>query len=119
MEDRSQFQVDCEHVDATVSVVTLEGEVDIYSSPAFKEALLGCIDHGVERVVIDFSAVTFVDSTALGVLVSGAKRINPRGGGIDIVCTNENIVRILEITGLDRVFTLYATRREAFQPTIT
>jgi anti-sigma B factor antagonist len=47
------------------------------------------------------------------VLVSGAKRVRPRNGNLDIVCTDENIIRIFEITGLDRIFGIYATRVEA------
>ena len=61
--------------------------------------------------------VTFIDSTALGVLVSGAKRVRPRNGNLDIVCTDENIIRIFEITGLDRIFGIYPPRaRPSRQP---
>ena len=48
-------------------------------------------------------------------LVSGAKRVRPRNGNLDIVCTDENIIRIFEITGLDRIFGIYATRVEAIK----
>jgi anti-sigma B factor antagonist len=70
-------------------------------------------------VIVDLSGVTFIDSTALGVLVSGAKRVRPRNGNLDIVCTDENIIRIFEITGLDRIFGIFASRSEALSSAST
>jgi anti-sigma B factor antagonist len=118
MEDRPQFHVGYERLGETLGVVTLEGEIDIYSSPQFKEILLKGIEEGATRVVIDLSEVTFIDSTALGVLVSGAKRVRPRNGSLDIICVDENIIRILEITGLDRVFGVYASRADALKAAV-
>ena len=59
--------------------------------------------------------MTFIDSGGLGVLVSGAKRVRRGEGTIDIVCCDDNIRRILEITGLDRIFAIYLTREEALR----
>lgn len=118
MEDRPQFRVGYERLGGAVGVVTLEGEIDIYSSPQFKEILLKGIEEGATHVVIDLSDVTFIDSTALGVLVSGAKRVRPRNGSLDIICVDENIIRILEITGLDRVFGVHSSRAEALRAAV-
>lgn len=118
MEDRPQFHVGYESLDGDVGVVTLQGEIDIYSSPKFKEVLLKGIEEGATRVIIDLTDVTFIDSTALGVLVSGAKRVRPRRGTVDIICVDENIIRILEITGLDRIFGIYPSRTEALKATV-
>ena len=115
MEDKPQFRVEYETPADDVGVVMLEGEVDIYSAPEFKEVLVGGIEGGAKRVIVDLSKVTFIDSTALGVLVSGAKRVRPRNGNLDIVCTDENIIRIFEITGLDRIFRIYPSRGEAIK----
>jgi len=73
------------------------------------------IDGGKKRVVVDLSKATFIDSTTLGVLVGGVKRLRPNGGALTIVCTDQNICKIFEITGLDRVFTIHATREEALE----
>jgi len=115
MEERPQFRVDLERPADNIGVIVLEGEIDIYSAPQFKEVLLNGIENGAQRVIVDLTQVSFIDSTALGVLVSGAKRVRPRNGNLDIVCTDENIIRIFEITGLDRIFCIYATRDEAMK----
>jgi len=113
MEERPQFRVDYEAPSDDIGVVVLEGEIDIYSAPEFKEVLVNSIEGGAHRIIVDLTEVTFIDSTALGVLVSGAKRVRPRNGNLDIVCSDENIIRIFEITGLDRIFGIYASRDEA------
>jgi anti-sigma B factor antagonist len=113
MEDRPQFHVDLLRPSESVAVVDVEGEVDIYSAPQFKEVLLKGIEEGASRIIVDLAKVTFIDSTALGVLVSGAKRVRPQNGTLDIVCADDNITRIFEITGLDRIFGIYPTRADA------
>ena len=113
MEERPQFGVELLRPSEDVAVVELEGEVDIYSSPQFKEALSRGIDEGATRIVVDLAKVTFIDSTALGVVVGGVKGMRARGGTLDIVCRDENIRRIFEITGLDRILGMYQSREEA------
>jgi anti-sigma B factor antagonist len=115
MAERPQFSVDLARVGEDVAVIALSGEVDIYSAPQFKETLVKGIDEGARRIIVDLTNVSFIDSTALGVLVSGAKRVRPQNGGLDIVCADENITRIFEITGLDRIFGIYPTREEALK----
>jgi anti-sigma B factor antagonist len=115
MEERPQFRVELLRTEQNTAVIALEGEVDIYSAPQFKEALLAGIEDGASTIIVDLDRVTFIDSTALGVLVSGAKRVRPKNGRLDIVCTDENITRIFEITGLDRIFGIFRTRDEALR----
>jgi len=64
-------------------------------------------------VIVDFSDTTFIDSTTLGVLVGGVKRLRTNEGQLSLVCSDRNITKIFEITGLDRVFTIFPTRDEA------
>ncbi len=119
MEVGAQFSGDSEATADDVGVVILEVEIDIFSVPEFKEVLVNGIEGGATRVIVDLSAVTFIDSTALGVLVSGAKRVRPRNGNLDIVCTDESIIRIFEITGLDRIFGIFPSRGEALKAAST
>ncbi|HEX6702329.1 MAG TPA: STAS domain-containing protein [Gaiellaceae bacterium] len=96
-------------------VISLAGEVDLYTAPEFKQQLLDAIAQGATHVVVDFSDTTFIDSTTLGVLVGGVKRLRTNDGQLSLVCNDRNITKIFEITGLDRVFTIYPTRDEALE----
>jgi len=96
-------------------VIALTGEVDLYTAPELKTQMLEVIANGAMDVVVDFSNTTFIDSTTLGVLVGGVKRLREKGGRLSIVCSDRNITKIFEITGLDRVFTIYPNRAEALE----
>ncbi|MEK6274375.1 MAG: STAS domain-containing protein [Actinomycetota bacterium] len=104
-------------VDDVTYVISLTGEVDLYTAPEFKQQLLDVISEGGKDVVVDFSDTTFIDSTTLGVLVGGVKRLRTQEGRLSLVCSDRNITKIFEITGLDRVFTIYPTRDEALTKT--
>ncbi len=73
------------------------------------------LDAGVDRLVVDLSGVTFIDSTALGVLIGGVRRVRDAGGAMTLVVTSRAVERVLSITGLDRVFTIHATRAAALE----
>ena len=109
------FDIKTEQLDDASYVISLAGEVDLYTAPEFKQQLLEVISQGAKNVVVDFSDTTFIDSTTLGVLVGGVKRLRSNDGQLSLVCSDRNITKIFEITGLDRVFTIYATRDEAVQ----
>ena len=109
------FDVQTEKVDDSTYVIALGGEVDLYTAPEFKQQLLEVISQGARNVVVDFSDTTFIDSTTLGVLVGGVKRLRTNDGQLSLVCSDRNITKIFEITGLDRVFTIHATRDEAVE----
>ena len=111
------FDVNTEKVDESTYVIALAGEVDLYTAPEFKQQLLDVIGQGGKDVVVDFSDTTFIDSTTLGVLVGGVKRLRAQDGRLSLVCSDRNIRKIFEITGLDRVFTIYPTRDEALAKT--
>jgi anti-sigma B factor antagonist len=102
-----------------VPVIALAGEVDLYTAPNLKEELVRVIDEGARRVLIDFTDTSFIDSTTLGVLVSGLKRLRLQGGHLALVITDRNILKIFEITGLDRVFSIHEVRGEALEALTT
>jgi anti-sigma B factor antagonist len=107
------FQINDEQIDADTHVIELGGEIDLYTAPEFKERMVQVIEDGKKQVIVDLSKATFIDSTTLGVLVGGVKRLRPAGGTLALVCSDPNIVKIFEITGLDRVFPIHAARDEA------
>ncbi len=88
-------------------VIEVGGEVDVYTAPRLREALVEAIDGGRIHLVVDVEKVEFLDSTGLGVLVGALKRVRSDGGSLDIVCTHQRILKIFEITGLDKVFGLH------------
>src|SRR5918992_2901747 len=109
------FDIKTEQLGDDAYVISLAGEVDLYTAPEFKQQLLDVISQGGKNVIVDFSNTTFIDSTTLGVLVGGVKRLRTNDGQLSLVCSDRNITKIFEITGLDRVFTIYPTRQEAVE----
>ena len=107
------FDIKTEELGDGAYVISLAGEVDLYTAPDFKQQLLEVISQGARTVVVDFSDTTFIDSTTLGVLVGGVKRLRTNDGQLSLVCSDRNITKIFEITGLDRVFSIYPSREEA------
>jgi anti-sigma B factor antagonist len=97
--------VDVERRDGTTLVV-LRGDLDLATAPDLRETLIEAIDEGA-RIVVDMQAVEFLDSAGLGILVGGLKRARTRGGDLELVCSNSEVLKPLEITGLDRVFTIH------------
>ena len=109
------FDITTEQLGDDAYVIALSGEVDLYTAPEFKQQLLDVIGKGAKDVVVDFSNTTFIDSTTLGVLVGGVKRLRASDGQLSLVCSDRNITKIFEITGLDRVFSIYPTRDAAVE----
>jgi anti-sigma B factor antagonist len=109
------FEIQTEKLKDDAYLISLSGEVDLYTAPEFKQQLLEVVGQGGKDVVVDFSNTTFIDSTTLGVLVGGVKRLRPSGGQLSLVCSDRNITKIFEITGLDKVFPIYGTRNEAVE----
>lgn len=94
-------------------VVHVAGEVDIYTSPSLRTALVGAIGDGCDLVIVDLEKVGFIDSSGLGVLVGALRRAREVGGDLRVVSSQENVAKIFRITGLDRVFSVYQTLEEA------
>lgn len=94
------------------SVLSVSGEIDVYTSPQLKTALIEAAGDG-GTVVVDMHKVGFIDSSGLGVLVSALRRAREREGTVRIVCTRESILKIFRITGLDKVFPIFSDVAEA------
>ncbi len=99
--------------DGDVAVVRVHGEIDVYTAPVLREALDKHVAAGRTRFVVDLSDVSFMDSTALGVLVGRLKIVRTQEGSLRVVVVQERVRRVFAITGLDKVFPIHATVEEA------
>ena len=89
------------------TVVEVRGEVDLYTAPRLKTLLTDLTSGGRNRIAIDFEGVEFMDSSGLGVLISGLKRCREAGGTLALVAPAEPVRKVLGITGLDQVFSIH------------
>jgi anti-sigma B factor antagonist len=109
----AEFALTEETIDDDRHVVAVRGEIDLFTAPELKVAIVGAIDAGRTRIVVDLSETTFLDSTALGVLIGALKRLRTRDGVMTIVNRDANIAKTFEITGLDQIFVITDTRDAA------
>jgi anti-sigma B factor antagonist len=107
------FEIEDRKLDGGTHVVSVRGEIDLFTAPEFKQHVSAPIDAGVPHVVVDLSRTTFIDSSSLGVLIGAHRRLKLRGGSLVIVCESESIVKTFRITGLDGVFTLVSSLDDA------
>lgn len=96
-------------------VVELAGEIDVYTSPKVKDAITELIDQAHYNLVINLEKVRYIDSTGLGVLIGGLKRVREHGGSVSLVCTNPQIKKIFDITGLVKIFGIYDSEPNAMK----
>ena len=95
------------------TIVAVGGEIDVYTAPKLREQLIDLVSNGNYHLIIDMEAVEFLDSTGLGVLVGGLKRVRAHDGSLSLVCNQERILKIFRITGLTKVFPIHASVDEA------
>jgi anti-sigma B factor antagonist len=96
-----------------VTVVHVGGEIDVYTAPVLREHLDEHITQGRHQLVVDLGAVSFMDSTGLGVLVGRLKLVRVKNGTLRLVCSSERILKVFSITGLDKVFQIFASVDDA------
>ncbi len=94
-------------------VVTCSGELDLNAASELRFLLCQMMQLGTTDLVVDLTAVTFLDSTIMGVLTGRLKRLRADGGSLVLVCTNDFVLRTIAIAGMDRVFDVYPTLAEA------
>ncbi len=99
-------------LDQHADVVAVEGELDLTTAPRLKWTLLDALEAGHSQLVLDLSRCSFMDSTALGVLV-GVNRGLDAGARLAIACSRPNVLKIFELSGMDGAFALFPTVDEA------
>ena len=95
------------------AVVDVEGEVDVFTAPKLREQIIGLLTDGRDRIVVNLEKVDFMDSTGLGVLVGGLKRVKEKEGSLALAGAHGTVLRVLSVTGLNSVFPLHETVEQA------
>jgi anti-sigma B factor antagonist len=96
-----------------VTALELEGEVDVYTAPLLRQEIMDQVDKGTKFILVHLEKVEYLDSTGLGILIGGVKRLKEQGGALKLVGPSPRISRIFDITGLNRIFDVYTTQADA------
>jgi anti-sigma B factor antagonist len=89
------------------TILRVGGELDLHTSPVLQERLAQLLGEGVSRVALDLEDVGFMDSSSLGVLVTALKRLRERDGEMALVSVNGSPLKVLALTGIDRLIPVY------------
>ena len=110
------FDIDISPVESGGVVVSVTGDIDLFTTPEFKRAVAEAMSQGADTVVVDLSRSTFMDSSSLGVLIGAHRKLARRGRPLVVVCDNEAILKVLRVTGLDGVFDVVGTLADLTEP---
>jgi anti-sigma B factor antagonist len=108
----ARFDIAREVLDERTCVVAVGGDLDLSSAPQLKWMLLDALEEGHGRLVLDLSRATFMDSTALGVMI-GVNRSLALGARLAIAGARHNVLNIFELSGMDGAFAMFGTLEEA------
>lgn len=95
------------------TVVAVTGELDAYTSERFRRTMLEQSQAGRHTIVVDLSGLSFTDSSGLGVLVGAFKRAKARGGAVCLLSPSDQLVKLLTMTGLTRIFPIFEQLQDA------
>jgi anti-sigma B factor antagonist len=108
-----EFRLDTIGPAGDCAVLRLTGEVDLYTAPMLRERIRELAAGGAVHLIADLSQVDFLDSTGLGALVGGLKRLREDGGSLALVITAPRILRIFQITGLTKALAAWPSVTDA------
>ena len=97
------------------TIVAVGGEIDVYTAPKLRDKITELVGEGHHHLVIDMERVDFLDSTGLGVLVGGLKKVRAHDGSMTLICSQDRLLKIFRITGLAKVFTIHDTEASALK----
>ncbi|MGV8121138.1 MAG: STAS domain-containing protein [Vulcanimicrobiota bacterium] len=102
-------------ISAKVALVEVEGDIDFSVSQKLKEELIGLVNRGKVKLVIDLGKVRYIDSSGLEALTSTQSKARFHQGDVYLVCSDMNIRKIFDITGLDEYIKIFDTREKALE----
>jgi anti-sigma B factor antagonist len=111
----SEFVREARPIGEHAYLIALAGDFDLHSGPEFERRVLEALGRSATDLLIDLSEVSFIDSTTIGILMRTRKRLAPLGGRVLVVTSDRNILRLFEITALDRMFEIYSRRTDALE----
>jgi anti-sigma B factor antagonist len=95
------------------TIVAVGGEIDVYTAPRLRDRITELVSAGNYNLVVDMEQVEFLDSTGLGVLVGGLKKVRAHDGSMELICNQDRLLKIFRITGLAKVFTIHSSEAAA------
>jgi anti-sigma B factor antagonist len=95
------------------TIIEVGGEIDVYTAPKLRDKITELVGNGEYNLVIDMEKVDFLDSTGLGVLVGGLKKVRAHDGSMRLICNQERLLKIFRITGLAKVFAIHGSQADA------
>ena len=107
------MKIDVRSMDEWLTIVSLNGELDAYTAPDFRDTLVEIVQGGGAWVIADLSAVEYIDSVGLGILVGAAKRTGQQGGDIAVVCQRHNLLRVFDVSGTRELLNVVPSLPEA------
>ena len=113
MSSAIDFEITSAEITPATHVVSVAGEIDSFTSPSLAQELDWVLRSGATSAVVDFSEVGFIDSSCLRVLLKTLPKFDARGGKLVLVSDDRQVLRTLEITGLDVKFDVEPTLADA------
>lgn len=95
------------------TVVTVAGEIDVFTAPRMRQYLIDLISEGHLQVILDLGEVAFLDSTGLGVLVGTLKRLTPMGGSLSVIGLNHRLLKLFHTTRLNLIVPIFDSVEDA------
>jgi len=99
--------------DNWLGVIKLDGELDAYTSDQFREGIETCLASSIKFLLVDLTALQYIDSVGLGIMMGTAKRAGEQGGEIAVICDKPNLQRVFDISGTTELLNVRRTMDEA------
>lgn len=101
------------HKQGDIPVLDLSGDIDAFTCGKLREAIIGLINAGDRKMVISMDNVRYIDSSGLGTLVGGLRRVSEHDGGLALSGASPQVRKVFNITGLSKVFAIFDDETEA------
>jgi len=99
----------------SVTILDINGEIDLYNAPEIKKTIKGNIDQGKHNIIVNLGKVGYIDSSGIGVLISSLSQLKKVGGGMKIINVQASVKKVFELTKLTSFFDIFESEQEAIQ----